>query len=117
MFEALIKPWEINILDPAVLYTTFYTGLVYGIFYTFFEAFPLVYEDIYQFNPGEMSLAFVSIAVACLLSTPLYMVYFRRMIAPRMRKKGWEKLEDLLIAGMWAGWLLPAGLFIFGETK
>lgn len=29
--DALIKPWEINILDPAVLFTTVYTALVYGI--------------------------------------------------------------------------------------
>jgi DHA1 family multidrug resistance protein-like MFS transporter len=31
-FNALVKPWEINILDPAVLYSTLYTGLVYGKF-------------------------------------------------------------------------------------
>lgn len=29
LFDALIKPWEINVLDPAVLFTTFYLGVVY----------------------------------------------------------------------------------------
>ncbi|KAJ6018570.1 hypothetical protein N7499_010239 [Penicillium canescens] len=42
VYDALIKPTEINILDPAVLYSTIYTSLVYGISYSFFESFPLV---------------------------------------------------------------------------
>ena len=37
LFDALIKPWEVNIKDPAILFTTVYLGLVYGIFYSFFE--------------------------------------------------------------------------------
>ena len=35
--DALVKPWEMNIKDPALLFTTFYFGLIYGIYYTFFE--------------------------------------------------------------------------------
>jgi DHA1 family multidrug resistance protein-like MFS transporter len=37
LFDALIKPWEINALDPAILFTTVYMGLCYGIYYSFFE--------------------------------------------------------------------------------
>lgn len=36
-FNALIKPWEMNILDPAILFTTIYTAICYAIFYSFFE--------------------------------------------------------------------------------
>jgi DHA1 family multidrug resistance protein-like MFS transporter len=32
LFDALIKPWEINALDPAILFTTVYMGLAYGIY-------------------------------------------------------------------------------------
>lgn len=35
--NALIKPWEMNMKDPALLFTTLYFGLIYGIYYTFFE--------------------------------------------------------------------------------
>ena len=31
------RPIQVNALDPAVLFTSLYTGLVYGIFYSFFE--------------------------------------------------------------------------------
>jgi hypothetical protein len=37
LFDALVKPWEINALDPAILFTTVYMGLCYGIYYSFFE--------------------------------------------------------------------------------
>jgi DHA1 family multidrug resistance protein-like MFS transporter len=52
-YEALVEPWKINALDPAVLYSTFYTALVYAIYYSFFESVPLVYTKIYHFNLGE----------------------------------------------------------------
>lgn len=33
--QNLWRPFEINILDPSVLFTSLYTGLMYGIFYSF----------------------------------------------------------------------------------
>ncbi len=41
--QSLWRPFEINILDPSVLFTSLYVGLMYGIFYSFFEVFPFVY--------------------------------------------------------------------------
>lgn len=37
LYDAFIKPWELNAKDPALLFTTLYLGLVYGIYYSFFE--------------------------------------------------------------------------------
>lgn len=37
LWDALIKPWEMNMKDPALLFTTVYMGLLYAIFYSFFE--------------------------------------------------------------------------------
>jgi DHA1 family multidrug resistance protein-like MFS transporter len=37
LFDAFIKPWEMNLKDPALLFTTLYLGLAYGVFYSFFE--------------------------------------------------------------------------------
>jgi len=46
LFDALIKPWEINALDPAILFTTVYMGLCYGIYYSFFEVRTLLPQSI-----------------------------------------------------------------------
>ena len=52
--EQLLKPIEISVKDPAVLFTHVYTSCIYGIYYSFFECFPLVYIGIYNFNLGEL---------------------------------------------------------------
>lgn len=40
--DSLVKPLEISLLDPAVLFANIYLCLIYGIYYSFFEAFPIV---------------------------------------------------------------------------
>jgi len=70
--EALLRPIQISILDPAVLFTNVYTMLVYGIYYSFFEAFPLVYPVMYHFNPGEAGLAFLPIVIATVMAVIAY---------------------------------------------
>ena len=51
-FDALVKPMQIMIQDPAVFFTNVYSAFIYGVFYSFFEAFPLVYIDMYGFSIG-----------------------------------------------------------------
>jgi DHA1 family multidrug resistance protein-like MFS transporter len=54
--NAFIKPIEINIKDPAILFTSVYSGIIYGTYYSFFEVFPLVYGGVYGFNLGEIGV-------------------------------------------------------------
>ena len=39
--EALWRPFQLMLLDPSIAFTAVYTAIIYGIFYSFFEAFPL----------------------------------------------------------------------------
>lgn len=52
VIQALVRPIQIMFQDPAVLFTNVYSAFIYGVYYSFFEAFPLVYMDIYGFNIG-----------------------------------------------------------------
>ncbi|KAM0321358.1 hypothetical protein ACHAQA_010160 [Verticillium albo-atrum] len=65
---ALVKPFEITLKDPAIAFVNIYTSFTYGIYYSFFEVFPLVYPKIYGMNLGETSAVFVCVLVACVLS-------------------------------------------------
>jgi DHA1 family multidrug resistance protein-like MFS transporter len=115
VFDALIKPWEINIKDPAVLFSTLYSALTYTIFYSFFEAFPIVYMGVYGFNSGEVGLVFVAAIVGQLLFVPAYMLYLR--IVKTRAVRGYQgPPEDRLIPALWACFLLPVGLLIFGRS-
>ena len=114
LFDSLIKPWEINILDPAVLFTTFYTALCYAIFYTFFEAFPLVFPEIYGFSPGITGLTFISVPIGVFTAVVVCMVYYRFWVEPILRRSGSPVPEVWLKPGLVGNFLLPIGLFIFG---
>ncbi|KAK5049463.1 hypothetical protein LTR84_004392 [Exophiala bonariae] len=115
--EALIKPWQINVLDPAVLFTTIYTALVYGIFYSFFESFPLVYPVIYGFNLGETGLPFLVVLVALGICLCGYCAYFYYHAEPAMRNQpGFGSPEARLVPGLYASFLVPVGCFLFAWT-
>ncbi|KAI9703032.1 MAG: hypothetical protein M1820_006023 [Bogoriella megaspora] len=114
-FDALIKPWEINIKDPAVLFTTLYTALTYGLYYSFFESFPLVYSDIYDFNLGELGLAFLAVLAGLIIGVILYCTYFYYIGDPKMAKMEAVPPEARLWPGLAASFFIPVGLFLFGK--
>ncbi|KAH8657695.1 major facilitator superfamily domain-containing protein [Xylariales sp. PMI_506] len=117
LFDALVKPWEINVLDPAVLYSTFFTGLLYGIVYTWFEVFPIVYGTIYGFESSAQGLPFLAVFVSLLFWVPAYMTYVKFSVERKIDKHGLGAPEEWLIIGIVAGWLIPAGLFIFAFSS
>jgi DHA1 family multidrug resistance protein-like MFS transporter len=114
-FDALIKPWEMNIRDPAILFTTLYVSLCYAIFYSFFEVFPLVFPEIYHFSLGESGLAFLSVPVGVMLAVPVGLLYYGFWVEPGLVKNGSPAPEVWLEPGLIGNFLVPAGLFIFGK--
>ncbi|KUJ22347.1 MFS general substrate transporter [Mollisia scopiformis] len=115
-FDALIKPWEINALDPAVLFSTFYTSLLYGIFYSFFESTPLVFPKIYHFNLGESGLPYLSALVAIVVIGPVYAAYWHYTVERPFEKNGFGPQEDRLVVGLVGSCMIPVGLFLYAWT-
>ncbi|GLA08250.1 hypothetical protein AnigIFM60653_009779 [Aspergillus niger] len=61
VYEALVRPFQLCFLEPIVLVMNVYISLVYGILYIWFEAFPIVFQEIHGFNPGESGMSFLGI--------------------------------------------------------
>ncbi|KXL49847.1 hypothetical protein M433DRAFT_146212 [Acidomyces richmondensis BFW] len=115
-FEALVRPIQLIVQDPAIGFTAVYVALCYGIYYSFFEAFPLVYIAEYGFNVGEMGLTFLSITVGVVLAIIVYYAYIYYVVEPDIMKNGLGLPERRLIPALIASFFLPAGLFLFGWT-
>ncbi|RMZ35758.1 hypothetical protein D0859_00023 [Hortaea werneckii] len=115
-FEALVRPMQLIVMDPAIGFTAGYVALCYGIYYSFFEAFPLVYIDRYGFNLGQMGLTFLSIIVGVVISIAIYYAYLYKIVEPEIRKFGLGAPERRLVPAIPASLLMPVGLFIFGWT-
>jgi DHA1 family multidrug resistance protein-like MFS transporter len=114
--DALIKPIEITIKDPAIFFVNIYTALFYGIYYTFFEVFPLVFPPFYDFNLGEVGLAFLACQVGASIGVAIYFSYLNWYMIPDNLKNGLRAQEHRLVPAIFGSFLLPTGLFIFGWT-
>jgi DHA1 family multidrug resistance protein-like MFS transporter len=112
--ESLLIPAKITFLDPAILFLNCYTSLTYGIYYSFFEAFPIVYQGMYGFNLGEMGLAFLAIVVGTVLSFVVYNIYIHKVFIPKTNEGGVRKPEDVLVPALFACFGPAIGLFLFG---
>lgn len=112
--ESLLIPSRITFLDPAILFLNLYTSLTYGIYYSFFEAFPIVYQGMYGFNLGEMGLAFLAIVVGTIISFVVYNLYVYKIFTPKQKRGGVQKPEDVLVPALFACFGPAIGLFLFG---
>jgi len=117
VFENLYRPMQMMVLDPAVGFTAGYVALLYGIYYSFFEAFPLVYGDMYHFTAGEMGLTFLSLIVGCVVAIAFYWSYIYYVVEPDIELNGLGAPERRLVPALYASILLPVGLFIFAWTS
>nr|OQO07767.1 hypothetical protein B0A51_17408 [Rachicladosporium sp. CCFEE 5018] len=116
-YEALVRPMQLMFMDPAIGFTAVYVGLVYGIFYSYFECFPIVFMGNYGFNLGEMGLAFMAITVATIVAISAYYAYNWYIVEPNFRAHGIGKPEARLVPALIVSFFLPIGLFIFAWTS
>ncbi|KAJ3767819.1 major facilitator superfamily domain-containing protein [Lentinula raphanica] len=118
--DALLKPIVLA-TEPVVLFCNIFIGLVYAIFYLWYEAFPLVFTDIYHFNLGESGLPFLGFLVNSILGFFIYIAYLKYHFQPRIIKAISTNTpfppEALLELGLIASITIPLSLFLFGFTS
>ena len=119
--EALSKPTEIAIKDPAIGYACIYCAIVYATYYSFFEAFPIVYIEMYGMSLGGLGLIFTALSVGCVVGAAAYTTYMRFYFIPRAKRYHENSGKPIepeiwLEAGLVGVWGVPAGLLVFAFT-
>jgi DHA1 family multidrug resistance protein-like MFS transporter len=114
--DAIIKPFEISIKDPAILFVNVYVAIIYGIYYSFFEVFPLSFIDLYGFNIGTLGVLFLCVLVACIIAMAIYASYLNWYLIPDIMARGLRAQEHRLVPALIASFGPPIGLFLFGWT-
>ena len=117
IYKSLLIPFQINFQDPAVCFINLYSAYVYGVYYSYFEVFPLVYIDIYGFNGGELGIVFVSIIVATVIAMAIYFSWLHWSFHPQVAARGLRFQEQVLVPCLYVVFCLPVGLFIFAWTS
>lgn len=116
VIDAIVKPIEITIKDPAIAFVNVYTAIIYGIYYSFFEVFPLVYPVYYGFSLGMIGVVFTCILVACLMGIAIYCLYLWLYLIPDIKAHGLRAQESRLVPALFACFGPTIGLFIFAWT-
>jgi DHA1 family multidrug resistance protein-like MFS transporter len=114
--DAIVRPVQITILDPAVTVANLYTAFMYGTYYTFFDAIPRVYPELYGFSTGQLGLVFLCIFAACVIGGITYSLYIHRTSTVGGQRH-LPSHEFCLRPALFASILPPIGLFLFGWTS
>jgi MFS family permease len=119
----LTRPLRMLFFEPIVSATSIYLSLIYGIFFMYFEAYPIVYQGIYKMSPGIAGLMFLPIFPGSAFAMFLFMYYDTFLRNAQRQNKAWAQREEarrlplacfagpfLVVALFWLGWTSREGI-------
>ncbi|KAL9130406.1 MAG: hypothetical protein Q9217_001414 [Psora testacea] len=119
----LMRPLHMIAFEAIVLFTCLYLSLAYGIFYLFFEAYPLIFEGIYHMSTGVGGLAFLPILVGAMIALGIFLYYDGLLQRAKRENKTWASIEEYrrvplacfggplyVISLFWLGWSAKTGV-------
>ncbi|KPM39328.1 hypothetical protein AK830_g7228 [Neonectria ditissima] len=113
----LTRPLRMLFFEPIVTTTCAYLSLVYTIFYMSFQAFPIVFQNVYGLSPGVTGLAYLPIGGGACLTLPIFYIWDTTLARAQARNAEWVKREEyrrlplaclggplFVISLFWLGW-------------
>jgi hypothetical protein len=119
---AIGRPLHMLFTEPIVIAFGIYVSFNFAILYSFFAAFPAVFEGIYGFNTGESGLVFIAIAVGNVIGYSVFLLIDRLTFRPLVlaaKARGDAAAiasEARLYSALLGIFLLPIALFWFAWT-
>jgi DHA1 family multidrug resistance protein-like MFS transporter len=116
--ETFIRPFQLGFLEPIALMLNLHIGMVYGVLYVWFEAFPIVFQETYGFSLGNSGLPYLGIFVGVIVTYGFFCIWFTKYYRPKLlASEGKLAPEYWLHPAMVGGLFLPVSLFAFGWTS
>lgn len=69
MTVTVLRPMKMLFVEPIVAFFSLYIAVNFGILFSFFACFPLVYTRVYSFSGEQVGLTFLPILVGSILAT------------------------------------------------
>jgi MFS family permease len=110
----LVRPLYMLVTESIVCLCSLYTAFNFAVLFTFLTAFPLIFQNVYDFSSGQTGLVFLSIAIGCVVGAVSYIVIDHQV---HMRKGHLYSMPEQRLWGAMLGSLfMPAALFWFSWT-
>lgn len=85
---ALGRPWLLLVFEPIVLLLSLYQAVVYAILYSFFSAFPIIFQQVRGWSVGIGGLAFLGILVGMMSAIIMQTIWVNPAYAKEVDKHG-----------------------------
>lgn len=79
----LSRAFTLTFSERIVFLMNLYAGVLYGIRFTWFESFPIVFGRIYHFNSGQQGLVFIGILTFPVIAVPCFLSGWDTVLYPR----------------------------------
>ncbi|OBA19603.1 multidrug resistance protein 7 [Metschnikowia bicuspidata var. bicuspidata NRRL YB-4993] len=116
LVETFWRPFEIMIFEPVVLLINIYLGLLYAIIYLWFEAFPIVFFEMYGFTLVEMGASYICLIVGIFVGFCFYLPVIYKIFTKRILRGDQVTPEVLLPLCIVGSVMSPTGLIILAWT-
>lgn len=80
--------------EPILAAVCAYLSLVYAIFYTIFQLFPVVFQQRYGLSPAAAGLCYLPIAAGASFSLPLFWAWDRFLAKARRNGASWARRPE-----------------------
>ncbi|KAL3485197.1 major facilitator superfamily domain-containing protein [Aspergillus germanicus] len=70
----LTRPLYMLLFEPAVGLFSLYASFTFSVLFCFLASFPLVFEKVYTFSPGQSGLVFIGIAIGCTVGATILII-------------------------------------------
>ncbi len=116
----MARPFRMLFEELIVSTTCLYVALCYGIFYLYFQAYPIIFlgpDSVYKYSPGIAGLTFLPIGIGAVVACCLFLVWDWYLARAQARKDAWSQREEsrrlplALVGGplyaisiFWLGW-------------
>lgn len=116
VFTIWIRPFEMFICEPIVLFLSLLSGFSDALIFTSLDSFPLVFEQ-WNFSTIETGVAFCAILIGYLIAYFSFLPFIRRDLKIRRRDPDALQPESRLYWLLYLAPLLTIGLFGFSWTS
>ncbi|KAF7305789.1 RNA polymerase II-associated protein [Mycena chlorophos] len=116
LYLSCTVPFKLLLFDRMALLLDTWTSVLLGILYLFFQAFPIIFEDIHHFNVQMTGLSFLGIGIGMAIGLATQPWWNRRTARIAAEHGGKAPPETLLVMGQVGGILVPLSMYIVAFT-
>jgi len=114
----IVRPLKLLFLSPIGAISAFYLAVVYGYLYLMFSSITEVFIETYRFSSNIAGLAYLGIGVGSIIGLMIISLTSDRLLKRQMaRNNGVAKPEVRIQILPLGGFMLPAGLFLYGWSS